>query len=308
MTTAQAIGDIRAFNRFYTRFVGALDTSHLDSGFSLAEVRVLYELANQPGLLASQIVDRLGLDPGYLSRMLKRFESRGYLDRQRSERDSRAAALSLTPTGRTLFDELDRKAAERVGVAIAGLTEAQRGRLASAMGIVSHLLGERSTSSSEAAVELREPTSGDYGWAIERHGVIYAAEYSWGASFEGLVAELFGSFARLHDPERERCWIAELGGERVGCVFVVEREPAVAQLRCLLVDPKARGHGVGKALVEACVEFARSAGYSRMMLWTNRGLDSARKIYESVGFNLVEEQPHRDFGPELIGQNWEMTL
>lgn len=310
MATARAIDDIRDFNRFcfYTRFVGALDTSHLGSGLSLAEVRVLYELANHPGLLASKIVDRLGLDPGYLSRMLKRFETRGYLERERSERDSRAAALSLTPAGRELFDDLDRKAAERVREAIAGLSEAERARLTSAMGIVSHLLGDRSTSSNESAVRLRAPTSGDYGWAIERHGAIYAAEYGWGAPFEGLVAELFGSFARTHDPERERCWIADLDGERVGCVFIVEREPAVAQLRCLLVEPKARGHGVGRALVEACVDFARSAGYSRMMLWTNPGLESARKIYESVGFRLVEEQPHRDFGPELTGQNWEMAL
>lgn len=308
MTTAQAIADIRDFNRFYTRFVGALETSHLGSGLSLAEVRVLYEVANQPGLLASKIVDRLGLDRGYLSRMLKRFESRGYLERERCERDSRAAALSLTPAGRALFDDLDRRAAERVADAIAGLSEAQCDRLTSAMAIVSHLLAERSGTTIKTAVRLRAPTSGDYGWAIERHGVIYAAEYGWGAPFEGLVAELFGSFARTHDPKRERCWIAELDGQRIGCVFVVEREPSVAQLRCLLVEPKARGHGVGRALVEACVGFARSAGYSRMMLWTNRGLDSARKIYESVGFRLIEEQPHREFGPELIGQNWEMTL
>ena len=155
---------------------------------------------------------------------------------------------------------------------------------------------------------LREPRAGDYGWAIERHGVIYDAEFGWGPGFEGLVAELFGKFAQKHDPARERCWIAELGGERVGCVFVVEREPEVAQLRCLLVEPKARGHGVGGKLVSACVQFARDAGYRRMMLWTNKGLDSARKIYEAEGFRLIDEQPHRAFGPELMGQSWEMEL
>lgn len=308
MTTAPAIGDIRAFNRFYTRFVGALDTSHLGSGFSLAEVRVLYELANQPELHASQIVDRLGLDPGYLSRMLKQFESRGLLERKRSQGDARAVSLSLTSSGRALFNELDRKAAERVGEAIAGLSEAERDRLTSAMGTVLHLLDERSVEPAGSGVRLRGPESGDFGWCVERHGVLYAAEYGWDERFEGLVAELFGSFARSHNPERERCWLAEIDGERVGCVFIVEREPEVAQLRCLLVEPKVRGRGVGSALVQACIHFARGAGYRRMMLWTNSVLDSARKIYEAADFKLVEEQEHQDFGPRLTGQSWELAL
>jgi DNA-binding MarR family transcriptional regulator/N-acetylglutamate synthase-like GNAT family acetyltransferase len=302
-----AISEIRSFNRYYTRWVGALDRHHLGTRFSLADARVLYELANQPGLIARDIIAALGLDPGYLSRMLKRFEADGLVERRKDQADGRAAALSLTAIGEALFDELNRKAAEQIEDAIAPLDEQERERLTTAMGLVARLTA-KDEEPQAADVILREPRSGDYGWAIERHGVIYATEFDWGPRFEGLVAELFGAFASNHDPERERCWIAELGGERVGCVFVVEREPTVAQLRCLLVEPKARGHGVGRKLVEACLRFARDAGYARMMLWTNKGLDSARRIYESVGFALVEEQPHEDFGVPLIGQNWEMAL
>jgi DNA-binding MarR family transcriptional regulator/GNAT superfamily N-acetyltransferase len=306
MTTADTSTRIRSFNRFYTRFVGALDKSHLGSGLSLPEARVVYELANQPGLLASQIVERLGVDPGYLSRMLKRLDGQGLIIKEQSEQDGRASALSLTDAGRNLFQELDRKAAERVGEEIRALGEVERERLTAALGTVTHLLGK--APSKPTGVRLRQPEPGDFGWAVERHGVLYAEEYGWGPRFEGLVAELFGGFARSHNPDREHCWIAELDGERAGCVFVVERTPEVAQLRCLLVEPTARGHGIGGALVGACVEFARGAGYRQMMLWTNKGLDSARKIYEATGFRLVEEQPHRDFGPELIGQNWELDL
>jgi N-acetylglutamate synthase-like GNAT family acetyltransferase len=215
--------------------------------------------------------------------------------------------LHLTPAGTALFGELDRKAADRVSEAIAELSDQERARLTAAMGIIARLTGKQNRAE-KADVVLREPVPGDYGWAIERHGVIYATEFGWGTRFEGLVAELFGKFATQHDPARERCWIAELGGERVGCVFVVAREEAVAQLRCLLVEPRARGRGVGAALVQECISFARFAGYQRMMLWTNKGLDSARKIYQSVGFELIDEQPHEDFGVPLIGQNWELAL
>lgn len=301
------VAEIRSFNRRYTKWVGALDRRHLGSEFSLAEVRVLYEIANHPSSLARDIADQLGLDAGYLSRILTRFDKGGLIERKTSEKDGRAVTLSLTAKGQKLFKDLDKLAAERMSNAIAGLDEGQRARLTSAMAVVGQLIGEpRSISSNE--VLLRQPRAGDFGWAVERHGVIYDAEFGWGPGFEGLVAELFGKFAQKHDPVRERCWIAELNGERVGCVFVVERGPGVAQLRCLLVEPKARGHGVGGKLVNACIEFAREAGYRRMMLWTNKGLESARKIYESVGFRLVEEKAHRDFGPELVGQSWEMDL
>lgn len=300
------IADIRAFNRFYTRWVGALERHHLGSSFSLAEARVLYEVAKRPGIIARDIIQQLGLDAGYLSRMLKRFETDGLLQRDAAA-DGRAAALQPTAVGLTLFGELDRKAAERVGAAIAELNDQERAQLTAAMGMITRLANKKKQSD-QAEVVLREPASGDYGWAIERHGAIYQAQFGWDTRFEGLVAELFGKFAMSHDPQCERCWIAELDGERVGCVFVVEREAKVAQLRCLLVEPKARGRGVGAALVGECISFARSVGYERMMLWTNKGLDSARKIYESVGFELVQEEPHEDFGVPLIGHNWEMAL
>jgi len=308
MAVAATIAEIRAFNRFYTRFVGALDRDHLRSGLTLAEGRLLYELSIQPGVTASSIVDRLGLDAGYLSRMVKKFEARGLLERRRSGDDARSAILSLTDAGRGLFDDLDSRAASHVGEAIAPLSEQERNRLTTAMGVVTHLLGRRQARAPSASVELRQPAPGDLGWAIERHGALYAAEYGWDERFEGLVAELFGNFARSHNPQRERCWIAELQGDRVGCVFVVERSAQVAQLRRLLVEPSARGRGVGRELVEACIKFARGAGYDEMMLWTNKGLDSARRIYEVAGFRLIEEKPHQDFGPHLIGQNWELTL
>lgn len=302
-----AIAEIRSFNRLYTRWVGALDRHHLGSSYSLAEVRVLYEIANRPGLLARDIIDRIGMDAGYLSRVLTRFDRAGLVKRETSVKDGRAAILSLTAMGRELFGDLDRRAADNMERAIDGLDEQQRARLTSAMGVVGQLIQDRCPTET-GEVLLREPRAGDFGWAVERHGVIYDAEFGWGPAFEGLVAELFGKFAQRHDPARERCWIAELDGHRVGCVFVVARAPEVAQLRCLLVEPKARGHGVGGKLVTACVDFARDAGYSRMILWTNKGLDSARKIYESVGFKLVEEKAHREFGPELVGQNWEMDF
>jgi DNA-binding MarR family transcriptional regulator/N-acetylglutamate synthase-like GNAT family acetyltransferase len=300
------IADIRAFNRFYTRWVGALERRHLGSSFSLAEVRVLYELAHRPGTIARDIIRQLGLDAGYLSRMLKRFESDGLIRRE-SASDARAAALYPTAVGLSLFGELDGKAAERIREAIAGLGEQERSQLTAAMGLIARLTSKQAPPEQNEIV-LREPRSGDYGWAIERHGVLYEVEFGWGTRFEGLVAELFGKFATSHDPARERCWIAELHGERAGCVFVVEREPTVAQLRCLLVEPKARGKRVGAALVRECISFARTAGYERMMLWTNKGLDSARKIYEASGFRLIDEKPHEDFGVPLIGQVWEMEL
>ncbi|MCA1654159.1 MAG: GNAT family N-acetyltransferase [Sphingomicrobium sp.] len=305
---ADAIAEIRAFNRFYTRFVGALDQGHLDSDFSLTEVRVLYELANEDAILAKEVGRRLGLDPGYLSRMFKRFEAGGFINRGRTKRDGRAAALSLTKAGRELFDELDSRAASQVSEAIEPLDRRGIRQITSAMQLIRALLDPDSEERRSGKLKLRTPRSGDFGWAIERHGILYFEEKGWGPAFEGLVAELFGAFARKHDPARERCWIAELDGERVGCVFVVERDVDIAQLRCLLVEPSARGHGVGAALVGACTEFAREAGYLRMMLWTNKGLDSARKIYEAAGFRLIEEEPHQDFGPALIGQNWEMQL
>lgn len=301
------VSHIRAFNRFYTRWVGALENHHLGSDFSLAEVRVLYEIAHHPGLLARDIIRGLDLDPGYLSRMLKRFEQQGYITREASKEDSRASALRLTDIGEMFFRELNRRAAERVEHALSALDEQRRSQLVSAASLIRHLLDEEQQEPI-GDLRLRQARSGDYGWAIERHGLIYSTEFGWGPKFEGFVAELFGSFARQHDSRWERCWIADVDGKRAGCVYVVKRESEMAQLRCLLVDPWARGHGVGKALVDECIKFARSAGYRRMMLWTHSCLESARRIYEAAGFLLVQEEPHVHFGVPLVGQNWEMVL
>ncbi len=304
---ATAVAEIRAFNRFYTRFVGALDEGHLGSDHSLVEIRVLYEIAGGERPTSSAIAERLGMDAGYFSRVLKRLEHAGLVDRQRSDHDKRSAVLALTDSGREAFQNLDRQAADEVARAVSGLTETDVGRVTASMSVIRRLLTKEANSSA-GIVTLREPRSGDLGWAIERHGILYSDEYGWGMLFEGLVAELFGKFAREHDPARERCWIAELDGRRAGCVFLVEREPGVAQLRCLVVEPSARGQGVGSRLVEACLSFAREAGYERMMLWTNDVLLSARRIYEAAGFRLVQEEKHRDFGPECTGQVWEAQL
>lgn len=302
-----AVSDIRAFNRFYTRWLGALENHHLGTDFSLAEVRVLYEIANHPGLLARDIIGGLDLDPGYLSRMLKRFEQQGYITRETSKEDARASALRLTGIGEILFGELNRRAAERTEHALSALDEQRRSQLVSATSPVRRLLDDQQREAI-GNLRLRQARSGNYGWAIERHGIIYGTEFGWGPKFEGFVAELFGSFARHHHSHWERCWIADLDKKRAGCVYVVKREPEMAQLRCLLVDPWARGHGVRKAFVDECIKFARSVGYRRMMLWTHSCLESARRIYESAGFLLVHEQPHDHFGVSLVGQNWEMVL
>ena len=301
------VREIRSFNRFYTRFVGALDEGHLGSEYTLADVRVHYEIAHSGGLTATEIGDRLALDAGYLSRILKRFERKGLVAKTRCDDDRRAARLRRTAEGEQVFAALDCRAVAEVEKAVAHLSPPDLARLTSSMSLVRRLLGETSGKGGHE-VQLREPRPGDFGWAVERHGSLYAEGYGWGMLFEGLVAELFGKFARGQDPARERCWIAELDGRRVGCVFVVAREPDVAQLRCLLVEPGARGHGVGSRLVEACLSFAREAGYKKMMLWTNDVLVSARRIYEAAGFRLIAEEKHRDFGPELTGQTWEADL
>jgi DNA-binding MarR family transcriptional regulator/GNAT superfamily N-acetyltransferase len=302
------VAEIRSFNRFYTRFVGALDEGHLGSAFSLAEVRVLYEAARQDELALGALAARMSLDPGYLTRIVDRLEARGLVERRRSTRDRRSSSVALTAAGRRTFAELDSKAAVEVERALRGLPESEVERLIAATHIVRRLVGGEGGTAPQGNVQLRAPRAGDYGWAIARHGRLYADEYGWDERFEGLVAELFGRFARAHDPARERCWIAELDGEPAGCLFLVARDEEVAQLRCLLVEPGARGRGIGRLLVEACLGFAREAGYRRMMLWTNDVLVSARRIYEAAGFRLTSEERHKDFGPELVGQSWEVEL
>ena len=297
---------VRRFNRFYTRRIGVLRPSLYASRYSLAEVRVLYELA-QAGTptTASALAASLGLDSGYLSRILRGFAARGYLRKTRSDRDGRETHLALTAAGRKAFAPLDRASADETGALLAPLPDDAQARVTTAMRTIEDALGERP---SPAAVMLREHRAGDIGWVIARHGALYAQEYGWDIAFEALVAEIAAKFVRDFDPRFERCWIAELDGVNVGCVFVVRRSATVAQLRLLLVEPSARGLGIGRRLVAECLAFARRTGYRKMMLWTNAGLDAARHLYDDAGFRLVKEERHTSFGKSLVGQTFELVL
>jgi DNA-binding MarR family transcriptional regulator/N-acetylglutamate synthase-like GNAT family acetyltransferase len=295
---------VRAFNRFYTRHIGVLDEGHLHSPFSLAEVRILYELAHRDGPVAADLCRDLGLDPGYLSRILLKFRKNSLLTRKPSPEDARQSRLFLTPAGRKTFGPLGRSAAREVARMIEPLSAADRERLVSAMRTIERLLGKPAAE----PYTLRPHQSGDMGWVIHRHGALYAREYGYDQRFEALVAEIAAHFLRNFDPARERCWIAERGGEIVGSVFLVKQSAEIAKLRMLLVEPSARGIGLGRRLVEECVAFARHAGYRSVTLWTQASLDAARHIYQNAGFRLVHEEPHEDFGLRQTSQTWDLTL
>jgi DNA-binding MarR family transcriptional regulator/GNAT superfamily N-acetyltransferase len=303
------INAIRAFNRFYTCRIGVLQEGLLDSPFTLTQARVLFELGTRKALTAGHVGDALGIDPGYLSRIIQTFAAQGLVSRTRSTEDGRRVALSLTAAGRKALHDLDRGSSKATRDMLAPLALAQRDRLLRAMRIVQEMLSP-SSAATGARILVRTHQIGDIGWAIEQHGRLYSREYGWNAEFEALVATLFARFATSHDAATERCWIAEVNDERVGCVFVVrsEKHPSVAQLRCLLVDPASRGLGVGRRLVETCLTFARSAGYARVSLWTNSVLLAARRIYETTGFTLADEAQHRSFGQDLVGQVWVCDL
>lgn len=307
MGVENTVNQVRAFNRFYTGIVGALGGSHLDSGYSLTEVRVLYELAVRDSALASDIARHLSLDPGYLSRIVRRFRNDGLVGSEAAQDDARRAFLSLTAKGRRVFEPLDKAASAEVRDSLATLSEPQKRQIVAAMETIQNLLGGRSTAGGEAVV-LRGPRPGDYGIVASRQGILYAEEYGWDLSYEALVSEIIGQFGLKHDPKRERCWVVERGGDVVGSIFVVKRSQTVAQLRLLYVDPSARGLGVGRLLVDEVIKFSRAAGYKKITLWTNSVLVSARRIYEAAGFALVSSEKHRSFGKDLIGQNWELKL
>jgi DNA-binding MarR family transcriptional regulator/GNAT superfamily N-acetyltransferase len=304
-----AVAAVRRFNRFYTRRIGVLDEGHLHSEFSLAEVRVLYELAHRNGPTAAELAADLGLDRGYLSRLLARLVRLRLLTRMPSPRDGRQYPLRLTPKGRAKFIELDARARSAIDELIAPLDEADRNRLVGSMEAVESLLTETPARSDRSYV-LRPPRPGDLGWVVQSHGALYAREYGWSGEFEGLVAGIVADFSAHFDPAREQCWIAECDGRNVGSIFLVRHRErsGVAQLRLLLVDPSTRGAGIGRRLVEECIRFARQAGYHTITLWTQSALQSARRIYEAAGFRLVKEEKHRRFGPELVGQTWELAL
>jgi DNA-binding MarR family transcriptional regulator/GNAT superfamily N-acetyltransferase len=297
---------VRRFNRFFTRRIGVLREGLLHTPYSLTEARILFEIARGEEVSASGLSRELGLDPGYLSRILARLERGGLVDRVRSETDGRRRILSLTSEGEEAFSMLDDRSREEVVEMLEGLSEGDQRRLLEAMQTIEGIL-EKGFKFSEPFV-LRPPEPGDMGWVVQRHGLLYAQEYGWDERFEALVARIVADFVDDYDPARERCWIAEIGGERVGCVFLVRASDTVAKLRLLLVEPRARGLGLGTRLVEECIRFARRTGYKTLTLWTNSVLDAARHIYEKQGFELVEEEGHHSFGQDLVGQNWELTL
>ncbi|MGW2567050.1 bifunctional helix-turn-helix transcriptional regulator/GNAT family N-acetyltransferase [Streptomyces sp. NPDC001537] len=303
------VQDIRTFNRFYTNVIGALDYSRqLYAPFTLTESRVLYELAHSPRTDAADLRAELSLDAGYLSRILNKFEEDGLVERTPSDSDTRRRRISLTPRGRETAALLAERANESVGALLSTVPSADRPRLAEAMRAVREILSEGRPPRREDVL-LREPAPGDLGWIVQRNAALYASEFGWNTDYEGLVARIVADFAEDHDPHLERVWIAELDGRPVGCVMCVRDEaPGTARLRLLLVEPDARGLGIGDRLVRAVVDFARGVGYRELVLWTNDVLAAARHIYQRHGFVLVAEKPHRSFGKDLNGQDWRLDL
>ncbi|MDQ3744970.1 MAG: helix-turn-helix domain-containing GNAT family N-acetyltransferase [Acidobacteriota bacterium] len=297
---------VRRFNRFYTRQIGVLRKELLRSPYSLAEVRVLYEIAHLDEPTAAELGKDLGLDAGYLSRILRGFTRKGLVEKHPSQSDGRRSLLRLTKKGRKEFATLNSRQNREVAAMLSGMHPEHRTRLVESMKVVQGLLGPQTER--KVPYLLRPHQPGDMGWVVHRHGVLYSHEYGWDEHFEALVAQIVADFIKNYDPKRERCWIAERDGEIVGSVFLVKRSKTVGQLRLLLVEPKARGLGIGKRLVDECIRFARQAGYTKIMLWTNDVLDAARHIYEQAGFRLVKEEKHHSFGHDLVGQNWELTL
>ena len=300
------IAAIRAFNRFYTRKLGVLDQHLGRSPFSLSEARVIYELAHRDDVSAKEIGNELGLDPGYLSRIVQNFEEKGLITRRPLPVDRRQYQLSLTAKGRQAFAKLNLSSQNEVAAMLAQLSAGDATRLTQAMATIEAVLEQRQ--GPPASVVLRSHRVGDMGWVISKQGAAYAADYGWDISYEALVAEICAEFIRKYDAAREHCWIAEVGGEPVGSIFLVKATEEIAKLRLLQVERNARGLGVGRALVEQCIQGARERGYKRMTLWTQSILVAARSIYKSAGFELVASKPHHSFGHDLMGETWEMAL
>jgi DNA-binding MarR family transcriptional regulator/GNAT superfamily N-acetyltransferase len=305
-TSANTIACVRAFNRFYTRQLGLLDEHLLASEFSLAEVRVLYELAQREGLSAATLVRELGINAGYMSRIVAKLQARGLLKRSPSATDARQTLLSLSAKGHKAFAPLDAASRAQVQQLLAPLKPTQTQELVRAMQRIEALLGHAPAPTEPYL--LRPHQVGDIGWVAHRQGLLYAQEYGWDASFEALVAQIAAKFVQKFDPAWEHCWIAEREGQVVGSVFLVRRSATVAQLRLLYVEPAARGLGIGARLTQECIRFATDKGYRRLMLWTNAGLDAARHLYEAAGFVLKEEERHHSFGKPQVGQIWELAL
>ena len=305
-TSEEKIGVVRQFNRFFTRQIGVLREGLLHSPYTLTEARILFELGHRDHLTASDLCRELGLDPGYLSRILARLEQQGLLEKVRPDRDGRQRLLQLTPQGSNAFALLDQRSRDEVSEMLFDLSDEEQQRLLKAMQTIESVLTKGLKYSDPFFLRSHEP--GDMGWVTHRHGALYAQEYGWDEHFEALVAQIVADFINNYKPERERCWIAEMDGEIIGSVFVVQSSETVAKLRLLLVEPKARGLGLGTRLVEECIRFARRRGYQKLMLWTNSILVEARHIYKKTGFKLVAEESHHSFGHDLIGETWELIL
>jgi DNA-binding MarR family transcriptional regulator/N-acetylglutamate synthase-like GNAT family acetyltransferase len=299
---------VRRFNRLYTQRIGLLKRDYLDGDYSLTHVRVLYELAQRENATASVLGAKLGIDLGYLSRIVRRFEKDKLVVRARASTDGRQAWLNLSARGRALYEQYQARAGDEMQELIGRMSDGEQQRLVEAMGSIEQLLEPPAQLTAAPAYVLRPHRAGDLGYIVYRHGVLYTQEYGWGPAFEALVAEIVAGFLRGYDARYEHCWIAERNAEIVGSVLVTRRSKTVAQLRLLLVEPSARGLGIGQRLVEECVRFARAAGYRQLMLWTNDPLRSARRIYEAAGFQLIESKKHSDFGVELTGQTWTLRL
>lgn len=297
---------VRAFGRFYTTLLGVLREGLHDSPFSLTEARVIYELAQRGTTDAGTITAELALNAGYMSRLISRLEKQRLVSKSTSTTDKRIKLLALTPGGRDAYGTLNEASAAQVKQMLARLGPEARRQLVAAMQTIQQLLGE--SRGGKVPYILRTHQPGDLGWVVHRHGIVYANEYGWHMEFEGLVAEIVSTFAKNYDPQRERCWIAEKDGENVGSVFLVKKTETVAQLRLLMVEAHARGLGVGQRLVAECTRFAKLTGYSSIELWTNSVLHSARRLYEAEGYVLVQEEPHRSFGTDLVGQYWRLPL
>jgi DNA-binding MarR family transcriptional regulator/N-acetylglutamate synthase-like GNAT family acetyltransferase len=304
--TVDRVAAVRAFNRFYTGRLGILGEGFLRTPHSLTEARVLYELGRRDVVEVAELRRELEIDAGYLSRLLSRLEDQALVTRERSEEDGRRQRVRLTEQGAAAFAELDRRSAAEIGELLERLGEERQRRLVAAMQAIAGLLDDDPRA--DAAVVLRAPQPGDYAWIVHRHGAQYADEYGWDETFEALVARIVADYAEHHDPKREAAWIAEVDGEPVGCVLCVRKDDATAQLRLLLVDPRARGRGIGGRLIDECLRFARRAGYEQIVLWTNDVLHDARRLYERAGFELVDSGEHHAFGHDLVEQTWSRRL
>jgi len=304
---SEQIAAVRRFNRFYTRQIGLLDEHLNGSPFSYPEARIMYELAHTKDASATDLVTSLEMDAGFVSRILVRLERRGLVNRRRAAADRRVSQLSLTTRGQAEFAELNAASQRDMSRMLGRVKGDGPDRLIGAMRTIEDLLGFRGVRT-RPPIRLRRPRPGDLGWVVERNGAVYANEFGWGLEAEALFARIVSDYQQKHDPERERCWIAERMGERVGCVFLVKKTDTIAQLRMLLVEPGARGSGLGRRLVDECTQFARESGYRKVVLWTNRVLSAARHIYETAGYRFVKEERHDELGTDPIFEVWELKL